>query len=87
MVFCFWYRACDMDGIEVLGRRMGLNAKLPVIIYSANESFKDNFMTWVADSYVVKNSNLDVLKEEIERVLLERKGGGCRIWPDGMGVT
>ena len=76
-----------MDGIEVLGRMMGLNAKLPVIIYSANESFKDNFMTWVADSYVVKSSNLDVLKEEIERVLLERKGEGYRIWPEGEGVT
>ena len=76
-----------MDGIEVLGRMMGLNAKLPVIIYSANESFKDNFMTWVADSYVVKSSNLDVLKEEIERVLLERKGEGYRIWPEGEGVN
>ncbi len=70
-----------MDGIEALGRMMDQNAKLPVIIYTGDENFKDNFMTWVADAYLVKRSNLDALKEEIERVLLERKGERYRIWP------
>ena len=62
-----------MDGIEALDRMMDQNAKLPVIIYSAYESFRDNYMTWTADAYVVKSSNLDVLMHEIERVLLERQ--------------
>ncbi len=63
-----------MDGIEALGRMMDQNAKLPVIIYSACESFRDNLASWAADAYVVKSSNLDVLKHEIEQVLLERQG-------------
>ena len=62
-----------MDGIEALWRMVGLNAKLPVIIYSAYDSSQDNFMTWLADAYLVKSSNLDVLKGEIEQVLLERQ--------------
>ena len=61
-----------MDGIEALGRMMDQNAKLPVIIYSAYESFRDS-LAWAADAYVVKSSNLDVLMHEIERVLLERQ--------------
>ncbi len=62
-----------MDGIEVLGRLLDQNAKLPVIIYSVYESFQNN-STWAADAYVVKSSNLEVLMHEIERVLLERQG-------------
>ena len=63
-----------MDGIEALGRMMDQNAELPVIIYSAYENFRENFMTWAADAYVVKSSNVDVLMHEIEQVLLERQG-------------
>ena len=62
-----------MDGIEALWRMVGLNAKLPVIIYSAYDNSQDNFMTWLADAYLVKSSNLDVLKGEIEQVLLETR--------------
>ena len=57
-------RMPGMDGIEALGRMMGLNAKLPVIIYTGDESFKDHFMILGADAYVVKRSNLDVLKKD-----------------------
>ncbi len=63
-----------MDGIEALWRMVGLNAKLPVIIYSAYDNSQDNFMTWLADAYLVKSSNLDVLKDEIEHVLHESQG-------------
>ena len=69
-------RMPGMDGIETLGRMMDLNPRLLVIVYSAYETFKDNFLTWAADAYLVKNSNLDVLKEEIRRVILAREEEG-----------
>ena len=61
-----------MDGVEALSRLLSSDSSLPVIIHSAYEGFKDNFMTWSADAYLVKSSNLDGLKQEIQRVLAER---------------
>jgi CheY-like chemotaxis protein len=61
-----------MDGIEALGRLLAENNRLPVILHSAYATYKDNFMTWSADAYVVKSSDLSELKAEIERVLARR---------------
>ena len=73
-------RMPGMDGVAVLERMMGLNPRLPVIIYSAYDMFKDNFMTWAAEFYLVKSSNVDVLKKEIQRVLSKRKEQGQKTW-------
>ena len=73
-------RMPGMDGVAVLERMMGLNPKLPVIIYSAYDLFRDNFMTWAAEVYLVKSSNVDVLKGEIRRVLSERKEQQQKTW-------
>ncbi len=37
-------------------------------------SCQDNGIPWTADAYLVKSSNLALLKGEIERVLFERQG-------------
>jgi DNA-binding response OmpR family regulator len=58
-----------MDGIEALGRLLSRNNQLPIILHTAYATYKDNFMTWSADAYVVKSSDLAELKAEIERVL------------------
>ena len=73
-------RIPGMDGVAVLERMMGLNSKLPVIIYSAYDIFRDDFMTWAAEVYLVKSSNVDVLKGEIRRVLSERKEQQQKTW-------
>ena len=57
------------DGIETLSDIMTINNKLPVIINSAYGTFRDNFMTWSADAYVVKSSNLSELKTAIRSTL------------------
>ena len=56
----------EMDGLEVLSRLLGINNKIPVIINTAYASYKDNFMSWAADAYVVKSSDLSELKEKIK---------------------
>ena len=61
-----------MDGIETLGRLLSKNNQLPIILHTAYATYKDNFMTWSADAYVVKSSDLTELKAEIERVLARR---------------
>ena len=64
-----------MDGIETLGRLLSRNNQLPIILHTAYSTYKDNFMAWSADAYVVKSSDLSDLKAEIERVLAKRAEG------------
>ena len=65
-------RMPGMDGIEALSHGLGKNNKLPVILNTAYSNYKDNFMTWAADAYVVKSSDLTELKETIKDVLTRR---------------
>ncbi len=61
-----------MDGIEALSYILGKNNQLPVILNTAYSNYKDNFMTWSADAYVVKSSDLTELKTTIDEVLKRR---------------
>ncbi|TET76339.1 MAG: response regulator [Candidatus Cloacimonadota bacterium] len=65
-------RMPGMDGIELLGKVLDMDRKLPVIINSAYSMYKNNFLTWMADAYVIKSSDLTELKLKI-RELLEAK--------------
>lgn len=62
----------DMDGIETLGKMLSRDNSIPIILNTAYSTYKDNFMTWSADAYVVKSSDLGELKEKI-RERLEAK--------------
>ena len=42
---------------------------MPVILNSAYSSYKDNFLSWSADAYVVKSSDLGELKQTIKSLL------------------
>ena len=59
----------EMDGLETLGRLLGIDNKLPVILCTAYPSYKDNFMSWAADAYVVKSMDMTELKEKIKESL------------------
>ena len=61
-----------MDGLEALGKIIGKERNIPVIIHSAYSSYKDDFISWAADDFVVKSADLTGLKRKI-RELLERK--------------
>jgi two-component system, response regulator, stage 0 sporulation protein F len=56
-----------MDGIEALQKIICFKKELPVIIHSAYSHFKENYLTWSANDYVIKSSNIEVLLKSIER--------------------
>ncbi|MBU6391168.1 MAG: response regulator [Planctomycetota bacterium] len=58
-----------MDGIELMDRIMSERKKIPIIINTAYSCYKDNFMTWVADAYIIKSSDLSELKNKIKEFL------------------
>ena len=64
----------DMDGIEALGKIIGKDKTIPVIFNTAYPTYKDDFMTWSADAYVVKSGDLTELKQRIREVLKQRTG-------------
>ncbi len=57
------------DGIELITQIMGLRKDIPIIINTAYQSYKGDFMTWAADAYVVKSSSLGELKAKIKELL------------------
>ena len=64
-----------MDGIEAMGRILSEHNKLPVILNTAYASYKDNFLSWSADAYVIKSSDLTELKRTIEKLLGKKEAG------------
>jgi len=57
------------DGIELIANVMGLRKDIPIIINTAYQSYKDDFMTWAADAYIIKSSSLDELKAKIKELI------------------
>ncbi|NOZ23449.1 MAG: response regulator [Planctomycetes bacterium] len=65
----------NMDGIEALSKILAKNNRIPVILNTAYASYKDNFMTWSADAYVIKSSDMRELKGKICEILSARTQG------------
>jgi len=42
---------------------------MPVILHTAYARYQNDFMTWLADAFVVKSSDLSVLKKTVEELL------------------
>ena len=64
-----------MDGIDVMGRMLCRNHKLPIIINTAYASYKEDFRSWAADAYVIKSADLTELKQTVKHVLETRRQG------------
>lgn len=57
------------NGIDLITQVMALRKDVPIIINTAYQSYKDDFMTWAADAYVVKSSSMAELKAKIKELI------------------
>lgn len=57
------------DGVELITEILGRRQDIPIIINTAYQSYKDDFMTWAADAYVVKSSSLDELLKTVRDLI------------------
>jgi DNA-binding response OmpR family regulator len=73
-----------MDGMEALGRIIGKHKDIPIILYSSYPHYRDDFMSWMADAYLTKSSDLTELKETIKN-LLAKKRKGTKPMREGVG--
>ncbi|MGH1365682.1 MAG: response regulator [Calditrichia bacterium] len=59
----------NMHGLDAMRKLLKINPNMPVIIHTAYDHYKDNFLSWAAQEYVVKSSDLSSLKQAIRRAL------------------
>ena len=60
-----------MDGMETLGKIIRKYRDVPIILNTAYSSYKDDFMSWGADAFVVKSADLGYLKGKIREIIGE----------------
>jgi len=58
----------ETDGLELLAR-IQERRRLPSVINTAYASYRRTFLSWAADAYVVKSSDLTELVQALNRVL------------------
>jgi len=59
----------EMDGMEAMTRIIRKHKKIPVILNTSYSRYREDFMTWAADAYVVKSPDFTELKEKIKELL------------------
>ncbi len=66
-------RMPGMDGIEALTAILGKDRQASIVINTAFPQYRENFMTWGAEAYIIKSSDLDELKQKVREVLNKRQ--------------
>ena len=59
-------------GLDLLQKIVKERHDIPVILSTAFSCYKDDFSSWLADGYVVKSSDPQELKDEINRILAKK---------------
>ena len=65
-----------MNGIESMSRILSEDKSIPVIINTGYSQYRDNFMAWAADAYVVKSADLTPLKRAVRTALRKKQREG-----------
>ncbi len=65
----FDIRMPGMDSIQTLTAMLAIDRKVKVILNPAYPQHKENLMTWGAEAFVIKSSDLTRLKQKIKEVL------------------
>lgn len=60
------------SGLDILQRIVKEFSNIPVILCTAFASYQDDYISWLADSYIVKSSDPNELLEEVNDVLSKR---------------
>ena len=66
-------RMPGMDGLDCMGRMLDRHPKIPIVLNTAFSSYKDNFLSWAADAYVIKSSDTGELRKKIRELLATRQ--------------
>ncbi len=57
------------NGIQLIAEIMAHRRDIPIIINTAYQSYRHDFMTWAAEAYLIKSASLDELKAKIKELI------------------
>ncbi len=66
-------RMPGMNGLEAMARILDRDRRIPIILHTAYDSYRDDFTSWAADAYVTKGPDTTELKRTIRKLLEERE--------------
>ncbi len=66
-------RLPGMDGVEALNAILGKDRQALIVINTAYPQYRGNFMTWGAEAYLIKSSDLGELKQKVREILDKRQ--------------
>jgi CheY-like chemotaxis protein len=80
-------RMPEMDGTEALGKIASRYKKIPVILHTAYPEYRNQFVALLADAFVVKSSDLLLLKKTVQELLEEKnREKGERKWQKNKNI-
>lgn len=59
------------DGLSALQEFLDIDPSIPVIIHTAYPGYAENFLSWAADAYIEKSSDIEPLIDAIEQALAD----------------
>src|SRR4030043_1283970 len=68
-----------MDGMEALGRIVGKDRKIPIILNTSYGVYQQDFMSWAADAYLTKSADFSELKNKVRELLRQREDKGMKV--------
>ncbi|MGH7799165.1 MAG: response regulator [Thermodesulfobacteriota bacterium] len=64
------------SGLDLLQNLTKEFPNLPVVLCTAYSSFQDDYISWLAEAYIVKSSDTEELVKEIKRVINKKRRTG-----------
>ena len=66
-------RLAGIDGLDLLARILDRHRTLPVILNSVLGGYRDNFLTWAAEAYLLKSLDAAPLRAKVREILTLRE--------------
>lgn len=64
-----------LDGLDTLAAIHALDRRLPIVLNTAYTAYREQYVSWIADAYVVKSSDLAELRATVRDVVARRARG------------
>lgn len=64
-----------LDGLDTLAAIHALDRRLPIVLNTAYAAYREQYVSWIADAYVVKSSDLTELRDTVRDVVARRARG------------